>query len=127
MKLLLDTNVLTNLHQKPTRIGKRTRHSLESATAIYFSPITIFEWLQKDDYLGTNTAMLTRVSLEMGVQELPLTAAAAMEAKRFGLLRGSDPLDFLILSQAAHSSMDLYTSDTRLLDLGLGFVKDASL
>lgn len=127
MKALLDTNVLTNLHFRPSRIGKQTRRALESAKAIYFSPITIFEWLQKDDYLGTNTAKLTRFSVEMGIQELQLSAGAAMEAKRFGQLRGSDPLDFLILAQAAHAELDLFTSDSRLLDLGLLFIKDASL
>ncbi|QKJ24709.1 PIN domain-containing protein [Aquiluna borgnonia] len=127
MRSLLDTNVLTHLHLKPARIGPRTRQSLESAVAIYFSPITIFEWLQKDDFLGTNTERLTKFSVEMGFQELPLTAAAAFQAKRFGILRGSDPLDFLILSQAAQDGLDLFTSDSRLLDLGLDFVRDSSL
>lgn len=127
MKALLDTNVMTNLHVRPSRIGRQTRQSLERARAIYFSPITIFEWLQKDDFLGSSTEKLTRFSIEMGFQELPLSAAAAMEAKRFGILRRTDPLDFLILAQAAHSALDLYTSDGRLLALGLDFVKDSSL
>jgi PIN domain nuclease of toxin-antitoxin system len=126
MKALLDTNVLTNLHFRPSRIGKQTRQSLERAKAIYLSPITIFEWLQKDDFLGSTTEKLTRFSMDMGFKELPLTATAAMEAKRFGILRGTDPLDFLILAQAAHSALDLYTSDTRLLSLDLDFVKDAT-
>lgn len=127
MRILLDTNVLSNLHTRPSLLGNQTVRKLESAKGLFFSPITFFEWLQKDDYLGTTAKMLAAATLAAGIEELPLSARAALEAQRFGSLRGSDPLDFLILSQAAQAEMDLYTSDRRLLSLGLDFVKDSTL
>lgn len=127
MRILLDTNVLSNLHTRPSLLGNQTVRKLESAKSLFFSPITFFEWLQKDDYLGTTAKMLAAATLAAGIEELPLSARAALEAQRFGSLRGSDPLDFLILSQAAQAEMDLYTSDRRLLSLGLDFVKDSTL
>ncbi len=126
MRALLDTNVLTNLHHKPTRLGKATQRSLRDARALYFSPLTFFEWLQKDDYLGTSTKMLAEATIKFGIEELPLTAQAALEARRFGSLRGSDPLDYLILAQAAEAGLYLYTADSKLLGLDLDFVKDSS-
>lgn len=126
MRILLDTNVLSNLHTRPSLLGNQTVRKLESAKGLFFSPVTFFEWLQKDDYLGTTAKMLAAATIAAGIEELPLSARAALEAQRFGSLRGSDPLDFLILSQAAQAEMDLYTSDRRLLRLGLDFVKDSS-
>ena len=127
MRILFDTNVLSNLHTRPSLLGNQTVRKLESAKGLFFSPITFFEWLQKDDYLGTTAKMLAAATIAAGIEELPLSARAALEAQRFGSLRGSDPLDFLILSQAAQAEMDLYTSDRRLLSLGLDFVKDSTL
>lgn len=126
MRILLDTNVLNSLHTRPQLLGKQTARKLESAKGLFFSPITFFEWLQKDDYLGTTAKMLAAATIAAGIEELPLSARAALEAQRFGSLRGSDPLDFLILSQAAQADMDLYTSDRRLLGMGLDFVKDST-
>ena len=126
MRLLLDTNVLQNMHLRPAFLGKRTIQMLQSAKALYFSPLTIFEWLQKDDYLGSSTKKLAAATKEVGVIELPLTANAALQAIRFGSLRGSDPLDFLILSQAAEAGLVFLTSDSRLLGLDLDFVFDSA-
>ena len=127
MRLLLDTNVLINIHHKPSLLGKKTRQSIEKASTLYFSPLSYFELLQKDDYLGTNTKKVVAAMAEIGIQELPLTASAALTASRFGSLRGTDPLDFLILAQAAHEDADLMTSDRKLLELGLPFVRDSTL
>ena len=118
--------MLNNLHTRPSLLGRQAVHSLESAKGLYFSPITFFEWLQKDDYLGTTAKKLAAATLTSGIEELPLSARAALEAQRFGSLRGSDPLDFLLLYQAAEAEMDFYTSDRRLLNLGLDFVKDST-
>ena len=64
---------------------------------------------------------------EIGIQELPLTTSAAVEARRFGNLKGRDPLDFLILAQAAEAGISFYTSDMEMLELNLDFVRDSSL
>ncbi|MEY3561928.1 MAG: hypothetical protein RL068_1080, partial [Actinomycetota bacterium] len=37
-----------------------------------------------------------------------------------------DPFDWMLVSQALANEADFYTSDMRLLSLGLDFVKDAT-
>lgn len=127
MKILLDTNVLTWLHQKPSRLGVRTRARIADAHTVYYSPLSIFEWLQKDDPKGLNAQLLIDATRSLGFTELPLSGRAAQEATRFGPLRNHDPMDSLILAQASYEGVDLYTSDQRILDLGLSFVKDSTL
>ena len=127
MKLLLDTNVLTCIHQKPNRIGKATKAKLSSAHTIYFSPLSVFEWSQKDDDLQVNTKKLVEATRSLDFLELPLTVEAVMEANRFGSLRQSDPMDLLLLSQAASDRIEFLTSDKRILSLGFDFVSDSTL
>ena len=127
MRLLLDTNVLTWIHQKPNRIGKATQSKLSTAHTIYFSPLSVFEWSQKDDDLQVNTKKLVEATRSLDFLELPLTVEAVMEANRFGSLRQSDPLDLLLLAQAASERMEFLTSDMRILSLGFDFVSDSTL
>jgi PIN domain nuclease of toxin-antitoxin system len=126
MKILLDTNVLTWLHQKPSKLGARTLARITEAHTVYYSPLSFFEWLQKDGPRGLNAQLLIDATRSLGFTELPLTGRAAQEATRFGPLRNRDPLDALILAQASHEEVDFYTSDQRILDLGLSFVKDST-
>jgi PIN domain nuclease of toxin-antitoxin system len=127
MTILLDTNVLTWLHQNSSRLGKKTAQRIEEAHIVYFSPLTYFEWLQKDKIDGITARAFIAATRELGFIELPLSAGAAEEATRFGPLRNRDPLDSLILAQASYEDVDFYTSDQRILDLGLSFVKDSSV
>lgn len=127
MTILLDTNVLTWLHQNSSRLGKKTAQRIEEAHTVYFSPLTYFEWLQKDKLDGIKARAFIAATRELGFIELPLSAGAAEEATRFGPLRNRDPLDSLILAQASYGDIDFYTSDQRILDLGLSFVKDSTL
>jgi PIN domain nuclease of toxin-antitoxin system len=127
MRLLLDTNVLTWLHHRPERLGKRTKARISDATIVYYSPLSFFEWLQRDDFQGINAKLLIEATKSLGFSELPVSAGAAQEAARFGPLRNRDPLDALILAQASYQSLDFYTSDQRILDLRLSFVKDSTL
>ncbi len=127
MKLLLDTNALTWIHQNSIRLGKRTRQRIQDAHAVYFSPLSFFEWLQKDKVGGVKAAAFIAATRELGFIELPLSAGAVQEATRFGTLRNRDPFDALILAQASYSEIELITSDQRILDLGLAFVRDSSL
>ena len=127
MKIMVDTNVLNWLHTKPSKLGKRMLRKMEEATTIYYSPLTFFEWLQKDDYQALGAKKLIEATRAIGLSELPLSGEAAIEAHRFGNLRGRDPMDMLILAQAANEGVDLYTSDMELLSMGLDFVKDSTL
>jgi PIN domain nuclease of toxin-antitoxin system len=127
MKLLLDTNVLTWLHQKPSRLGKRTIQRISDAHTVYYSPLSLFEWLQKDDHRGIKAGLLIEATRSLGFLELPLKTGAVQEAGRFGPLRNRDPFDALMVAQASYEGIDFYTSDQRILDLGLGFIKDSTL
>ena len=126
VKALLDTNVLLTIHLKPSKLGPRTLKDLSGDDQIYYSPLSVFELLQKEvipSHLVNDFVMATR---EIGINEQPLTIEAALEARRFGTLRGRDPMDLLILAQASEAQMNFYTSDLRLLELGLHFVKDST-
>jgi PIN domain nuclease of toxin-antitoxin system len=126
VKALLDTNVLLNLHLKPSKLGPRTLQDLSSADQVYYSPLSFFELLQREvipSHLVNDFVMATR---EIGISEQSLTTEAALEARQFGNLRGRDPMDLLILAQASEARMQFFTSDMRLLSLGLDFVKDAT-
>lgn len=125
MKILLDTHVLFWVHTKPSRLGKKTRHALLSEGSVFFSPISVFEWFQKDGLDGLSAKELVAATKSVGFQELPLGLEAVLESPRFGSLRNRDPMDLLLLSQAAAGKMHFYTADTFLLELGLDFVKNA--
>ena len=125
MRILLDTHVLLWVHTKPSRLGKKTIHALSSGDGIFYSPVSVFEWFQKDGLDGLTAKDLIAATKEVGFQELPLTLEAMLDAPRFGALRNRDPMDLVLLSQAAAARMHFYTADRFLLDLGLDFVKNA--
>ena len=125
MKILLDTHVLLWVHTKPSRLGKKTMHALASEGSVFFSPISVFEWFQKDGLDGLSAKDLVVATKSVGFQELPLGLDAVLDVPRFGALRDRDPMDLLLLSQAAAGKMHFYTADRFLLELGLDFVKDA--
>lgn len=126
MKILLDSNVLFNLHIKPSKLGPRTLKHLSSADQLYYSPLSFFELLQKEAIPSHLANDFVQATHEIGIREQPLSTEAALEARQFGNLRGRDPMDLLILAQASEARMQFYTSDMRLLDLGTDFVKDAT-
>lgn len=123
--MLVDTNVLIAAHRSPQRLGKNTVFEMQRHRPVYFSPLSVFELVQKD---RTNAWLgpLIEATARAGFKELPLTARHAEQAARFGNLRGSDPFDWLLLAQAAGANLDFYTFDARILGLELDFVIDAS-
>jgi PIN domain nuclease of toxin-antitoxin system len=125
MRILLDTHVLLWVHTKPSRLGKKTRYVLTGNDEIFFSPLSVFEWFQKDGLDGLTANDLIAATKEVGFTELPLRLEAIADVPRFGALRNRDPMDLLLLSQAAAGHMHFYTADQFLLNLGLDFVKDA--
>lgn len=126
VKALLDTNVLLNVHLKPSKLGPRTLQDLSGDNQIYYSPLSVFELLQKEVIPAHLVNDFVRATREIGISEQSLTTDAALEARRFGTLRGRDPMDLLILAQASDARMQFYTSDMRLLELGFDFVKDST-
>jgi PIN domain nuclease of toxin-antitoxin system len=125
--VLLDTHVLIWLHREPARIGKQARRAIENASSVYYSPLSLFEFLQKDDEQGSKTKVLAAASVAAGLVELTLDTNHVMESSRFGSLKNTDPFDRLLISQSSGAGMDFYTADIRLLSLGFPIIKDATV
>jgi len=125
--VLLDTHVLIWLHREPARIGKQARRAIEGTASVYYSPLSLFEFLQKDDEQGSKTKVLAAASVAAGLVELSLDTSHVMESSRFGSLKNTDPFDRLLISQASREAMDFYTADIRLLSLGFPMIKDATV
>lgn len=124
--ILLDTHVALWLLHDPGRIGARARHALESATTVYFSPISLVETSVKR-MIGRIDVPddLDRILVEQGLVPLPLTPEHAVAIERFATLARHDPFDRVLLAQAAVERCRLATADRRLLDLELDWVLDA--
>jgi hypothetical protein len=84
MRLLLDTNVLTWLHHRPERLGKRTKARISDATIVYYSPLSFFEWLQRDDFQGINAKPRPTGCTDLGPGELPISRFLHLGPKDFG-------------------------------------------
>ena len=125
--MLLDTHVLIWLHREPGRIGKQAKRAIENAVSVYYSPLSLFEFLQKDDEQGSKTTVLAAASVAAGLVELTLDTSHVMESSGFGSLKNTDPFDRLLISQASSEGMDFYTADIRLLSLGFPMIKDATV
>lgn len=124
--ILLDTHVALWLLHDPGRIGTKARHSLESATTVYFSPISLVETSVKR-MIGRIDVPdhLDRVFVEQGLIALPLTPEHAVAIERFASLARHDPFDRVLLAQAAVERCQLVTADARLLGLNFDWVIDA--
>lgn len=125
--ILLDTQVLLWLVTTGDRVGAGSRRLIErSAGRVHYSPLSLFELTLKQ--------MLGRVRMpagfdellrEQGLAPLPVTDRHALAVERFGDLVRHDPIDRLLLGQAAVERADFLTADRRLLSLGLDWVHDA--
>jgi len=127
LRILLDTHVLVWMHTNPKMLGKQTQQALQNASAVFYSPLSVFEFAQKLASKKTSPKDLINASTAVGLQQLPLTVEGALETMRFGSLRKRDPMDLLLLSQASAQRLHFYTADQVLLDLELDFVKNAEL
>jgi PIN domain nuclease of toxin-antitoxin system len=115
------------MHTNPKMLGKQTQQALQNANAVFYSPLSVFEFAQKLASKKTSAKDLINASTAVGLQQLPLTVEGALETLRFGSLRKRDPMDLLLLSQASAQRLHFYTADQVLLDLDLDFVKNAEL
>lgn len=126
MKFLLDTQVLIWMGTDSAKLSKRARHILKGAPNLFFSPVSIAELRIKSSKgkfkFETNFVdTLTHV----GIRELPFTSAHAQAVSRFPALQNHDPLDRMILAQAATEQLSLISSDKKFLDLKLDWIIDA--
>ncbi|MGI9157806.1 MAG: type II toxin-antitoxin system VapC family toxin [Marmoricola sp.] len=126
--ILLDTQVLFWLITTDDRIGAGSRRLIEhSAGGVHYSPLSLFELTLKQ-MLGRMRLpeALDELLHEQGLAPLPVTDRHALAVARFGDLLRHDPIDRLLLGQAAAERGDFLTADQRLLSLGLDWVHDAS-
>jgi PIN domain nuclease of toxin-antitoxin system len=125
--MLLDSQTVWWLLTEDRPIGKSLLQKLNRHHIAFFSPATVFEFFQKSRKgklrVPENLVELIR---QMGLQELQISAEHASDS-RFISPEIYDPFDRMLLAQAQHEKIDFFTSDKKILSLGLDFVKDASL
>lgn len=126
MNYLLDTQVLIWMGSDSAKLSKRARQILQHATKLFFSPVSIAELRIKSakgkfKFESNFVDTLTRA----GIRELPFTSSHALAVSRFSALMNHDPLDRMILAQAATEQMSLISSDQKFLDLKRNWIIDA--
>jgi PIN domain nuclease of toxin-antitoxin system len=127
--MLLDTNALIWALSAPNKFGRQFLRRFEGAGWAYYSPISIFELqLLSRKHRGPEVSKdLSKMLNSIGLVELSYNSEAALAATNFGELVSTDPFDWMLIAQASAAEVDFYTSDQRLLNLGLKFVKDSSV
>ncbi|MEY3586877.1 MAG: hypothetical protein RJB32_173 [Actinomycetota bacterium] len=127
--MLLDTNALIWALSAPKKFGRQFIRRFEGAGWAYYSPLSVFELqLLARKHRGPQVSKdITKMLSEIGLVELSYSSDAALTASDFGHLANTDPFDWMLISQASAAGVDFYTSDQRLLSLGLRFVKDSSV
>jgi PIN domain nuclease of toxin-antitoxin system len=127
--MLLDTNALIWALSAPKKFGRQFLRRFEGAGWAYYSPISIFELqLLSRKHRGPQVSKeITAMLNEIGLVELSYNSGAAVAAADFGHLANTDPFDWMLIAQASSAGVDFYTTDQRLFNLGLKFVKDSSV
>ena len=126
--MLLDSSVLIWTLVNPGKLGRSFRQRIEKLGWAYFSPLSTFE-LNLAHLSGKAPQLpedFTNKRSNLALVGLPYSPAASDASKELSQLFRSDPFDWMLLSQAMAADCDFYTSDQRLLALGLDFVKDAT-
>lgn len=126
--MLLDTNALIWALSSPSKFGRQFLRRFEGAGWAYYSPVSLFELqLLSRKQRGPKLAKdISKMLNEIGLVELSYSSEAALAATNFGHLANTDPFDWMLIAQASAAGVDFYTSDSRLLQLDLGFVKDST-
>jgi PIN domain nuclease of toxin-antitoxin system len=117
--LLLDSNVVVWLDQKPQRIPDPVLARLESAPQVYLSAVTAWELAIKQ---ALGSLMLLRPVSDLihthQITELPVTIRHG-EAIGSLPLHHRDPFDRMLVAQALVEGLILVTSDRQLLRYGV--------
>ena len=117
--LLLDSNIVVWLDQKPDRISAPVLGQIESATQVFLSAVTAWE-LGIKQAQGALTLLRPVSDLihTHAMTELPVTIRHG-EAVRFLPLHHRDPFDRLLVAQAMVEGLVLVTGDRRLVEYGV--------
>jgi PIN domain nuclease of toxin-antitoxin system len=117
--LLLDSNVVVWLDQKPERISPSALHRIESAPKVFLSAVTAWELSIKQS-LGALTLLqpVSEIIHSHTMTELPVSIRHG-EAVLHLPLHHRDPFDRLLVAQALVEGLILVTSDRQLLSYGI--------
>jgi PIN domain nuclease of toxin-antitoxin system len=124
--ILLDTQTLFWYLKGDKRLGPKSTRILVEADVLYFSSLSILEYEIKliDRSLGGERKVL-RSAIERGLVELVPKGQELELASDFPTLRKHDPIDRALVLQAAWHNASFFTSDRKLLHLGLAWVHDS--
>lgn len=126
--ILLDTNVLIFYLMEPARIGKLAQRAIGKSSFLYYSPISIAEIQIKSGRRSDRLLSQGLADFEgVGLMKSSFDFEASLAMSRFRSLLKTDSFDWMLLSQAAALSAQFFTTDQRLIELGLDFVVDASV
>jgi PIN domain nuclease of toxin-antitoxin system len=125
--LLLDSQALLWLLDDNPRLGDRARQAITSARGVHVSAATVWELTIKSmlGKLAVPADFSRRLSAQ-GLVLLNITAEHAEAIRDFPELVKHDPLDRLLVAQAALAGLRLLTADHVLLGLGRDFIIDAT-
>ena len=121
MRLLLDTHIWLWSLREPRRLGRRTRHELESGNnELWLSPVSTWEAFLLNArgrirLHGNLGEWLERATAHF--QEAPLTHEIVLAAQQLPLSH-PDPADRFLAATAQVLDLILVTADERLLGLG---------
>jgi PIN domain nuclease of toxin-antitoxin system len=117
--LLLDSNIVVWLDQKPGRLPASVVRQIESAPQVYLSAVTAWELSIKQSLGGLTLARPVSDLIQThGMIELPVTIRHG-EAVRNLPLHHRDPFDRLLVAQAMVEGLILVTGDRLLLRYGI--------
>ena len=109
-----------------SKIGPNALRSLNKASVIYFSAVSILEIEMKR--MKSSVPVPTNFYqdiLDNGFAELKLTGGHALGIRNYSNLVTHDPFDRILLAAADSAGLPFMTGDKYILDLNLPFVIDA--
>ncbi|HZQ33437.1 MAG TPA: type II toxin-antitoxin system VapC family toxin [Mycobacterium sp.] len=125
--LLLDSQALLWLLDDNPRLGPEARMTISAARGVHVSAATIWKLTIKTmlGKLSVPTALSTFLTGQ-GLVLLSVTAEHAEAIRDYPELSRHDPFDRLLVAQADRAGLQLLTADRVLLELGRGFILDAT-
>jgi PIN domain nuclease of toxin-antitoxin system len=124
--ILLDTQTLFWYLTGDAKLGPQAKQKLKASQSLYFSSLSILELEAKFFDQGVlRQRVLRSAALDAGLRELSPTGAELERVGDFPQLVKHDPLDRALMCQASWHNATFYTSDRKLLSMGLNWVRDS--
>ena len=124
--ILLDTQTLFWYLTADPKLGSDAKKKLKQSQALYFSSLSILELESKFfDQRISNQRVLRSAALNAGLRELVPSGAELERVGDFPQLTKHDPIDRALMCQASWHNATFYTSDRKLLSIGLSWVRDS--